>query len=55
MDRKTRKTMNMYQASHRKGNVDKLYMPKKIGDIDLLSTEERQHQEQSSGTIPKEQ
>ena len=40
MDRKTRKTMNMYQALHPRANVARLYLPRKEGGKGLLSAEE---------------
>ena len=40
MDRKTRKTMTLYGMHHPAGNVDRLYLPRKIGGRGLMSIEE---------------
>ena len=39
-DRKTRKTLNMYQALHPISNVDRLFLPRSEGGKGLLSLEE---------------
>ena len=37
IDVKTRKTMTMHGAFHRKSNVDRLYMKRKDGGMGLIS------------------
>ena len=48
MDRQTRKTMTMYGALHPKSDVDRLYLPRKVGGRGLISCENCVRAEQNN-------